>query len=223
MRIKSPFLTRTAGTTCGSGFWLLFQTLRKNVRTAAGLSPYNVSGTQRFLFSVWHDSAVIAAFGGRHAQTVALTSCHRDGSFVSSVVGCKGVGIVRGSTGRTGGRAARRLVEVANTHDIVITPDGPRGPCRKMSRGIVYLASKTGNPIIPTAFACSNAWQIPGSWTTQFIPKPFSQVALLAGDPISVPSVLSASGIEPFREQVQLAMDALQDRADGYFQVRKAG
>jgi lysophospholipid acyltransferase (LPLAT)-like uncharacterized protein len=213
MRFEHPALIRSAGNACAAGFWLLFRTLRTDVQTSTGACPYDADGPQRFLFSVWHDSAVIAAFGGRHTRTVALTSCHRDGSFVASVVRFKDVQAVRGSSGRSGHHAARRLLQVARSNDIVMTPDGPRGPRRTMSRGIVYLSSRSGNPIVPTAFACSGAWEIPGSWTTQTIPKPFSNVALLAGDPIRVPADLAQDEIESYRVRVQLAMDALQDRA----------
>ncbi len=213
MRFNSPMLVGFAGYACGGGLRLLYRTLHKDVRTSAGVNPYNAQGSQRFLFSVWHDSAISAAFGGRHSRTVALTSCHRDGSFVASILTRIGVTTVRGSSGRSGQTAARRLLQVAKTHDIVITPDGPRGPCRCMSRGIIYLASRTGNAIVPTAFACSNAWEIPGSWTTQVIPKPFSNVVLLAGDPLFIPRNLDPSQIEPYRLQVQAAMDSLQERA----------
>ncbi len=214
MRFDSPLLVRLAGRGCGTGFRLLFGTLRKELRTSVGASPYDASGPRRFLYSVWHDSAVLAAFGGHHTRTVALTSRHRDGAFVASVVSAVGVGTVRGSSGRSGRAAARELLEVAKTHDIVMTPDGPRGPRRQMSRGIVYLASRSGNEIVPTAFACENAWEVPGSWTTQSIPKPFSRVALVSGSPIYVPDDIGPSEIERYRMQIQEAMEAMQETAD---------
>lgn len=213
MRFQSPLLVRFAGILFASGLWLLFRTLRKALCLPAGISPYDAEGQQRFLFSVWHDSTIMAAFGGRHTRTVALTSCHRDGSFVASILDRIGVGTVRGSTGHSGRNAARQLLSVAKSHDIVMTPDGPRGPRRTMSRGIVFLASRTGNPIVPTAFACASAWEVPGSWTTQTIPKPFSNVVLMAGDAISVPAELDQDEIELYRVRVQVAMDALQDQA----------
>jgi lysophospholipid acyltransferase (LPLAT)-like uncharacterized protein len=214
MRLKSPWIIKTAGRLCGLSFRILFKTLKKEVRTQAGASPYDASGSQRYLYSIWHDSAVLAAFGGHHTRTVALTSRHRDGTFVEAVVGSVGVGAVRGSSGRSGTAAARQLLNVAKTHDIVITPDGPRGPRRTMSKGIVYLASKTGNGVVPTAFACANAWEIQGSWTTQSIPKPFSRVVFLAGAPIFVPSELNSEQVESFRLQVEAAMAELQIQAD---------
>lgn len=214
MRFNSPFLVKLAGRTCGLGFRMLFSTLQKELHLAPGATPYNNPGPQRFLFAAWHDSAVIAAFGGKHSKTVALTSRHRDGAFVEGVVGAKGVKSVRGSSGKSGSRAARELMETAKQHDIVITPDGPRGPRRVLSRGIVYLASRTGNAVVPTAYACENAWEIPGSWTTQIIPKPFSRVVLMAGEPIFVPPDVPRDEIETHRAGIQAAIDKLQTLAD---------
>jgi lysophospholipid acyltransferase (LPLAT)-like uncharacterized protein len=158
------------------------------------------------LFSIWHDSAVIAAFGGRHARTVALTSRHRDGTFVENILRAVNVPSIRGSSGRTGSRAAMEMLRKSQTHDFVITPDGPRGPRRTMSRGIVYLASKTGNPIVPTAFACSNPWDVKGSWTSLTIPKPGSRLVLLAGEPINIPPELETSELAQYVKSVQRQM-----------------
>ena len=222
MRFKSPFLVKVAGYACGTCLKIVFRTLRKDVRLAPNVRPFNNQGPERFIFSAWHDSAVLAAFGGKHERTVALTSRHRDGTFVESIVGSVGVNSVRGSSARGGQRAARELLKIAQDHDIVITPDGPRGPRRVMSKGIVYLASRTGNAMVPTAYACEKAWEIPGSWTTQTIPKPFSSAVFLAGDAIFVPPDLDRDGIEHYRVQMQNAMNALQERATATIKNRSA-
>ena len=161
---------------------VLFYTLRLDVRASRHANPYAASGVELRLYAVWHDSMVIAAFGGRHERTVALTSHHRDGSFVASVLKAIGVPVVRGSTGHGGGNALREILNSATDNDIVMTPDGPRGPCREMSKGIVFLASRSGRAIVPTAFSCASSWRIRGSWSDLVIPKPFSKVYLLAID-----------------------------------------
>ncbi len=212
MRIKSQLLNKMAGRFSCSILYSVFKTLKRDLHTST-VNPYNSVGDQRYLFSIWHDSAIIAAFADKHNRTVALTSRHRDGSFVESIIGGLGVKSVRGSTGRSGQRAARKLLEVAKQKDIVITPDGPRGPRRTMSRGIVYLSSRAGNPIVPTAFACENSWEIKSSWTTHSIPKPFSRVVLLAGNPIAVPADISTEGLEFYQHLAQQAMDELQEVA----------
>ena len=105
------------------------------------------------------------------------------------------------------------MLRVVREKDIVITPDGPRGPSRRMSRGIVFLASRTGNAIVPTAFACSRCWRIAGSWTSLVIPKPFAHVVLLAGEPIDVPAGLDLQDIDRYVSKVQDAMDQLDEKA----------
>jgi len=97
MRIRSPLLIRLAGFLFATAVRTLFYTLRLDVRTACHANPYAASGTERRLYAVWHDSMVIAAFGGSHVRTVALTSHHRDESFVASVLRAIGVPVVRGS------------------------------------------------------------------------------------------------------------------------------
>ena len=67
---------------------------------------------------------------------------------------------VRGSTANRGGNALREMIRRASDSDIVMTPDGPRGPRREMSRGAVFLASRSGRAIVPTAFSCENSWSI---------------------------------------------------------------
>lgn len=213
MRLSCPILVTLTGRFVALVLWLLFCSLRLEVRVAAA-SPYRAVGDKKFFFSVWHDSAVIAAFGGRHSRTIALTSRHRDGAFVASIVRAIGLGVVRGSTGKTGSAAARALIVAAQDHDIVITPDGPRGPRRQVSSGIVYLASRTGNAIIPTAFACERCWEFRGSWTNLTIPTLFSRVVLLAGEPLSVPGILADSELETYRKMLQDRMDALQLAAE---------
>ena len=192
---------------------LLFLTLRLDVRVTAGANPYAASGDQRFIYAVWHDSAVIAAFGGRHVRTVALTSHHRDGSFVANVLWFVGVTTVRGSTGKHGASALREISQTAEGFDIVITPDGPRGPRRQMTPGALYLASRSGRSIVPTAFSCSNAWSIKGSWTELQIPKPFSTVILLAGDPIGIPCDVDRDRLDEYVQQIQTQMNDLDATA----------
>ncbi len=213
MRIRSPLLVSLAGFLFASAVRALFYTLRLDVRTTGHANPYAASGTERRLYAVWHDSMVIAAFGGRHVRTVALTSQHRDGSFVASVLKAIGVPVVRGSTGHRGGNALREILTFAVENDIVMTPDGPRGPCREMSKGIVFLASRSGRAIVPTAFSCERSWRIRGNWSDLVIPKPFSKVYLLAGDPVDVPANVSRDQLVPYVAQIQGHMDRLDAQA----------
>jgi lysophospholipid acyltransferase (LPLAT)-like uncharacterized protein len=212
--IRSPLFVKVASFLFAMAMKAIFRTLRHEFHTAPNTNPYNDTGGQRFLYAVWHDSVIFSAFGGKHRACVALTSRHRDGSFVTGVVKWIGVPAVRGSTGHGGGNALRALIKTALENHIVISPDGPRGPRRTMSSGMVFLASRTGNAIVPTAFQCHRSWKIPGRWTDLIIPKPFTRIYLLTDGPIFVPPNISRDEIERYTVLAQNAMDALNAKAD---------
>lgn len=213
MRIKSPLLIKAAGRLGYVLFSAFFMTVKKD-RYVACADPYEWNGDQRHIFSLWHEHCIVANFVGRTRRAVALTSRHRDGSFVESILAPAGVKTVRGSTGRGGNQAARELIQVAATKDIVMVPDGPRGPRRTMSRGTVYLASRTGSPIVPIAYACDRYWEIKSSWTSHYIPHPFSRVIMCAGPVVEVPAEIGSDGLQVYQDRAQVAMDAIQQEAE---------
>lgn len=212
VRLNDPFFITMAARLSGLLFRSLFVTVRMEIHSSS-VRPYNTVGHERFLFSIWHDAAVMATFGGRHKQTVSLASRHRDGKFGASILESVNVKCVRGSSGKNGTRATLELLKLAKTNHIVLTPDGPRGPRRKLSRGIVYIASKTGNGIVPVGFACSDPWDIRGSWTSLTVPKPFSRVVLITGEPIYVPSDLTDQQLAEYVQKTQEAMDRADNLA----------
>ncbi|QDU56328.1 lysophospholipid acyltransferase family protein [Aeoliella mucimassa] len=214
LRIKSSLLTSIGGFLFASALWLLFRTLRHRLITGTpNTNPYAKDLQERYLYSVWHDTMVMPVFGGKHRCTTALTSQHSDGSFVAQVIRWRNVPAVRGSTNRISTGAIRRLLDATGTRHLVITPDGPRGPNRKMSMGIVYLASRSGRAIVPTAFDCSRCWRWKGSWSDLIIPKPFSTIVLIAGEPIYVPDGLSTDELREYVDKAQAAMDRLNEQA----------
>lgn len=155
----------------------------------------------------------IPVFAGWQPFSSALTSNHYDGSFVAAVLKLRNIRTVRGSTNRIRTGALRDLLRTLESRHLVITPDGPRGPNRKMSAGIVYLASRSGRAIVPTGFACSRCWRWKGSWSCLVIPKPFAKTVLLGGTPIHVPADLSPEQLATYVDQVQAAMDDLDQKA----------
>lgn len=215
MKIRSRLLTVLSATMFTAVIWILFRTVRRVfcVETP-GTNPYDRLVRERFLYCVWHDSMIIPAFGGKQHCTAALTSRHADGAFVAHVVRLLGMPAIRGSTNRIRPGAIRQLIKTAEDRHVVVTPDGPRGPRRQMSVGIVFLASHTGRSVIPTAYSCSRCWKIRGSWTDQIIPKPFARVLFLAGNPIKVPPDLRRNELQPYADSIQSEMDRLNVEAE---------
>ncbi|MCA9265039.1 MAG: lysophospholipid acyltransferase family protein [Planctomycetales bacterium] len=201
----------------GYGFCLamraLFWTIRCDQRPLGVTNPFSPETEESFVFSIWHDAVIPPLFGGRHRRMAALTSRHKDGAFVAAILRFLGIVAVRGSTGRGGVRALRQLLEIAGDRHITITPDGPRGPRRQVSSGIIYVAARTGTPIVPTAFVSTRNWSIPGSWTTLEIPQPFSRVVMYAGPPIRIPPQLTRQQIQGYCRRVQRAMEDVEQLA----------
>ncbi len=214
MKLDSPLLIKLQAVVFTAGMWLLFRTLRIEVRESVpGTNPYSPDTKESFFYSVWHDSMLIPTFAGKHRRSAALTSRHTDGSMVAHVLRLVGMSTIRGSTNRISPGAIRELIKTAENKHIVITPDGPRGPRREMSVGITYLASRTGRAIIPTAFSCTRCWKIKGSWTDLVIPKPFAKIYLLMAAPAEVPPELDTDSLQKYKDGIQKEMDKINDLA----------
>ena len=200
-----------------AGCRLLFMTVRSElIETCAGTSPYDGNRKQRFLYCIWHDNILGPTFCGRSVKMAALTSLHGDGAYVADAIECVGITPIRGSSSRGGAAAVQKMLEAARDMDISIATDGPRGPRRQVKVGIVYLASQTGRPIVPVAFSARRSWSPRGRWTDALIPKPFTRIWLLGGEPIKVPPDLTRDDLKEYRDRVQEAMDALSAQADRY-------
>jgi lysophospholipid acyltransferase (LPLAT)-like uncharacterized protein len=142
----------------------------------------------------------------------ALISASRDGEILADLVERFGFEVVRGSTSRKGASAIRQLAEViAHGQDVVITPDGPRGPPYELGQGIIYLAQQSGAQVVPLNLEYSSCWRVK-SWDRFILPTPFSKVRVIIGRPHRVATTSSDEEFERERIQLQDAMLALVEK-----------
>jgi len=92
------------------------------------------------------------------------------------------------------------------------TIDGPRGPVRVAQPGAVWLAKRTGNPVLPFHLEANRHWTT-NSWDRTQIPKPFATVALAIGEPFDVPANAGDEGLEAARRELELRLHMLEARA----------
>jgi hypothetical protein len=92
------------------------------------------------------------------------------------------------------------------------TVDGPRGPARVAQPGAVWLAKTTGNPVLPFHLEADRFWTV-NSWDRTQIPKPFSTVALVVGEPFNVPGSADDVAIEAARGELEKRLWQLEVRA----------
>lgn len=176
-------------------------------------------GGQQVILAFWHNRMLMAPFFYRGRGLRILISRHTDGEIIRRVMLYFGFGSVRGSSTRGGAEAFRALLRsVEQGKDIVITPDGPRGPRYKVQKGIVELAWKTGLPIIAVSFSTKHRLEIP-SWDRLVLPRPFTQGVFIWDHPLWVPPQADSSQREILREALEERMKLITKAADDYFGV----
>ena len=82
-----------------------------------------------------------------------------------------------------------------------------------MQNGAIYVASRSGMPVIPLGFAMGGCYRL-WSWDQMVLPRPGRAARCVVGKPIDVPPDLDRDALDVYRQRVQDAMDDVQGRAE---------
>jgi lysophospholipid acyltransferase (LPLAT)-like uncharacterized protein len=190
----------------------LGHTLRWRVE---GLEHYDaiVASGRQPVMAFWHGRILPATFYFRRRGIVVITSENFDGEWIARIIERFGYGTARGSTTRGGRKAILQLVrDMRRGKPAGFTVDGPRGPARVAQPGAVWLARATGNPLLPFHLEASAHWTA-RSWDRTQVPKPFSTVALVVGEPVEIPRELPDAALAAARADLDERLRALEQRA----------
>jgi len=180
-----------------------------------GLQHYDaiVLGGHQPIMAFWHGRILPATIYFRNRGIVVITSENFDGEWIAGIIERFGYGTARGSTSRGGRKALVQMVrDMAAGKPTGFTLDGPRGPARVAQAGAVWLSKATGNPVLPFHLEADRHWTI-SSWDRTQIPKPFSTVALVVGQPFVVPEDADDDQIEAARRRLEEELQHLEARA----------
>src|SRR5256714_3109948 len=164
-----------------------------------GLQHYDeiVLGGRQPIMAFWHGRILPATIYFRNRGIVVITSENFDGEWIAGIIERFGYGTARGSTSRGGRKALVQMVrDMEAGKPTGFTVDGPRGPARVAQPGAVWLSKATGNPVLPFHLEANRHWTI-DSWDRTQIPKPFSTVALVVGQPFEVPPDADDEPLQP--------------------------
>jgi lysophospholipid acyltransferase (LPLAT)-like uncharacterized protein len=190
----------------------LGHTLRWRTEGLEQFDAIRASGRQPVM-AFWHGRILPATFYFRRQGIVVITSENFDGEWIARIIERFGYGTARGSTSRGALKAMHQLVkDMRAGRPAGFTLDGPRGPARVAQAGAVWLASATGNPLLPFHLEASSHWSL-NSWDRTQIPKPFSTIALVVGEPMDVPQGASPERLEHTRVELEQRLAALEARA----------
>ena len=214
MKLSHPIAIRFASLLVSGVIRGWLGTLDIRMAPAEGTDPL---GGPRRIYLFWHEMMLLPAYAYARLGIATLAGRHRDGELIAQVVRMLGGYTIRGSTShgrdRGGAAAVREMLRPGPYRHIGITPDGPRGPRRVVSVGAIYLASRSGMPIVPAGMAFDRPWRV-GSWDRMALPRPFTRGRVVTGPPIHVPDGLELDELEPWRQRVQDELDDMQVQAD---------
>lgn len=200
-----------AGTLLALVLRVLYATLRVRLIDPAGvLVAQGPAG--RVLFAAWHDGIVLLPLVVLRSEVAlrprVMLSWHRDAEIAAQAVRRFGVGVIRGSSTRGWAGAIRGLLEAHRRgEDLVVVPDGPRGPRHVAKDGVALLAHATGRPVVAVGCAARPARRL-RSWDRLQIPWPFARVALVFSPPVPATGDVAAT-----RAAVQVALEQVAGEA----------
>ncbi|WP_020675692.1 lysophospholipid acyltransferase family protein [Geopsychrobacter electrodiphilus] len=189
---------------------LLHLTLRCQVLGQERLTQQWEKG-QNVILSFWHDQLLMMALGYPGKKSRILISASKDGELIARVMRFFGQDAVRGSSNRGGREAFKHLLKIASEPtDLVITPDGPKGPRHQIKDGVVQLARLTGRPVIPMSFVASRGHRF-ASWDRFLLPYPLARGVYSFGEPVFY---VRGETTEVFRGRIEQAMKVNQRTAE---------
>jgi len=173
----------------------------------------------QYILTFWHSRFVLMPYCYPDRKLVVLHSQHRDAQLLVSIMKRFGLAQAWGSTTRGGAGGVRSILrKVREGYDVGMTPDGPRGPRRRIQPGVIAIARFTGKPIIPVAFSARPMRRL-GSWDRTLLPYPFGAGLFVYGEPLRVPRDADDATQERLRLELESRLDEMTDAADREFGI----
>jgi lysophospholipid acyltransferase (LPLAT)-like uncharacterized protein len=137
-------------------------------------------GEEQHVCVCWHNELLMSPQAYRKIHKTqpasAIISSHFDGSLIASTLNMLKIRPLRGSS-KKGARQVllQAFKSIKSGEEVLITPDGPRGPRHSMSDGAIGIALKSKLPIFVMNYKAEKYWEMK-SWDRFVIPKPFTKV-----------------------------------------------
>ncbi len=165
------------------------------------------------IYVFWHENILLPLYLRGHNNISMLLSRHMDANILDRVARMMGFGVVRGSTFRGGTTALRELAVRAAASNLTITPDGPRGPRRRLAAGCIFLASTLQIPVVAMGFGYQRPYRF-STWDRFAMPWPWSRARGVVSRAVAIPPNLDRDGIEYHRQGLEQLLSHLSDDAE---------
>lgn len=154
---------------------------------------------QPFIFAFWHNQLMMISFSWETNKRInILASGHSDGRLGALIGRYFKLNNIP-TYNKNKKISIKPIFQLLKTNNYIgVTPDGPRGPNKKVSEGIIKISKSSQVPIIPIGFWSSNNFSL-NSWDSFLITLPFSNCKFVWGEPIFVPKNTTENEIKKYQ------------------------
>jgi lysophospholipid acyltransferase (LPLAT)-like uncharacterized protein len=216
MTFRERLRWRFIGTFGKAIIWLWSKSARMKI---VGESDYRALRKERrpVIFLIWHGKIFIVPYFFRRRGIMPLISPSRDGEIPARIMDGWGYKILRGSGSHVVKEAWLEMKnELQSGGEVIIVPDGPRGPDRKLKLGCIKLAAETGAALVPFGFSTSRKKALK-SWDRFLMFYPFSKVVAVYGKSLEIRPGLTDEEMETERQRVETRMVEFDRNVDDFF------
>jgi|WetSurMetagenome_2_1015567.scaffolds.fasta_scaffold00572_17 lysophospholipid acyltransferase (LPLAT)-like uncharacterized protein len=185
---------------------VLGRTWRFSVTGTRDIDPFR-DRDRGVIYCFWHENILPLAYIFRGVGVTAVVSASRDGDRATAVAQRWNHDTIRGSSSRGQVAVVRQCVRALEQgKNLVIIPDGPRGPRRRVKPGAAMIALLTNAPVFPALAVPNRAWRL-NSWDRFVIPKPFTHITVEIRAPLHPSQFAEGDGrLEKFTACLQEAL-----------------
>lgn len=211
---RHPFIQTILAVILAGYIRFVHITSRYTIIASDEAQPY-LKGDKNAIMVLWHGRLMMASpLKPKGRPLKALVSRHNDGELIARTIAALHVETIRGSSSKGGEKAARNIVRASkNGANIVITPDGPRGPHQKAQGGVIHLARLCDCPIIAFSI-CSTSQITLKSWDRMKVALPFGRLCAIIGPPMFIDKDSGDSEIEIARVALEKELNDITFQVD---------
>jgi len=171
---------------------------------------------KNYVLAFWHGTMLLPWYLKRDKQFYTIISKSNDGEILTRVLKSWNYNVKRGSSSNGGSEVLTTLIEKTKTgSSIAITPDGPKGPKKKLKAGAVIIAKKANVPLVLLGIGLRKKKELK-SWDKFQIPYPFTKIFAVYSKPIFIDKDLSYEETDNMINKVSEKLNSLQKQAEQY-------
>lgn len=152
--------------------------------------PENFDPNTNNIYAIWHGQQfmpIILFTKLIKIRRCGMISTSKDGDILAACMESLNYEIIRGSSSKNSARALLKMVRMVKAGCVMgFGIDGPKGPRGVIKPGIIFLAQKTGRPIVPISYTISKKYVFSKAWDKFEVPLPWQKIVFKFGEPIFI-------------------------------------